>query len=335
MRRFLIRASIAIVVLVAIVLASVRLSPWPTVMALRIMFDREASRAMAALEPRIPAGLIEHPDLAYGPDPRAKLDLVLPSGPAPPNGWPIIIWIHGGAFISGSKENVGNYLRILADQGYATIAPNYTLAPTGRHPRPTEQMLETLLWVRASAPDYNLDPDSFILAGDSAGSHIALQTAIVLTDPVYARTLNLRPNENLAGPLGLALFCGVYDLSGLDMDGPFGGFLRTVLWSYLGTQDAAKAHDAPLFSLFAHLPRDLPPLFLTAGNADPLLSQTTALAGAAISRGIAVETLIFPPEHQPALHHEYQFTLDRDGEVALERLLGFLAQITAASANPT
>jgi acetyl esterase/lipase len=335
MRRFVLRVTIAIVLLVALVLATASFSPWPAVLALRLLFDSEAALAMAALRPRIPPGLIEHPDLAYGPDPRERLDLILPPGPAPPGGWPIIVWVHGGAFISGSKENVANYLRLLSEQGYATVAPNYTLAPTGRHPSPTNQMLEALLWLRAAAPGYNLDPGRLILAGDSAGSHIALQTAIALTDPDYARTLNLRPNQNIPTPLGLVLFCGVYDLADLDMDGAFGGFLRTVLWSYLGTQDAATAPDAPLFSLLSHLPRNLPPLFLTAGNADPLLPQTAALANAASARDIPVETLLFPADHQPALGHEYQFTLDRDGATALTRLLDFLSRLTAKEGNPT
>lgn len=335
MRRFVLRGTSAIVLLVALVFATAQFSPWPTVLALRLLFDTEAARAMAALQPRIPPGLIEHPDLAYGPDPRERLDLILPPGPAPTGGWPVIVWIHGGAFVSGSKENVGNYLRLLTEQGYATVAPNYTLAPTGRHPSPTDQMLEALLWLSAAAPGYNLDPGRLILAGDSAGSHIALQTAIVLTDPDYARTLNLRPNANTPTPSGLVLFCGVYDLSGLDMQGPFGGFLRTVLWSYLGTKDATAAPDAPLFSLLSHLPRNLPPLFLTVGNADPLLPQTAALANAASARDIPVETLLFPAEHQPALGHEYQFTLDRDGEAALLRLLDFVGRVTAINRDPT
>ncbi len=336
MRRTVLRVTVAIALLATLVLTAFRISPWPSVLALRWVFDREAARAMAALEPRLPKDLIEYPDLAYGTGARARLDLFLPPGPAPPEGWPVLFWVHGGAFVSGSKENVGNYLRLIAAEGYATIAPNYTLAPSRRHPRPTEEMLEALLWLRAAAPRYGLDPGRMVLAGDSAGSHIALQTTIALQDPAYARALSLRPAAGIHLPRGLALFCGVYDLSGLDVDGPFAGFLRSVQWSYFGQRDAASAapsadaaRAAALFSLTDSLPRDLPPLFLTAGNADPLLPQTEALARKAAQRGIPVDALFFPRDRQPPLGHEYQFTLDPAGEEAFERLLAFLGRATA------
>lgn len=334
MGRWLLRGAITIALLVALVLAAARYSPWPAVLAIRLLFDHDATRAMAALEPRLPTTLTEYPDLAYGPEPRERLDLILPPGPAPPGGWPILLWVHGGAFVSGSKENVGNYLRLIAEKGFATIAPNYTRAPTSLHPRPTEQMLEVLLWITAAAPTYDLDASRLVLAGDSAGSHIALQTTIALLDPAYARALNLRPNPEIPRPRGLALFCGVYDLAGMNLDGPFGLFLRSVLWAYLGTRDPTTAPDAPQFSLLAHLPTDLPPLFLTAGNADPLLAQTRELDGVARTKGIRVEALLFPPDHQPPLPHEYQFTLDQSGEQALDRLLAFLSQVTQAQLDP-
>lgn len=333
MRRYVLRVTLTIFLLAAVIFAAFRLSPWPSVLVLRFLFDRDAARAMAALEPRLPAGLVEHPDLAYGTGPRDRLDLILPPGPAPPEGWPVLFWVHGGAFVSGRKENVGNYLRLISAEGYAAIAPNYTLAPTARHPAPTEDMLEALLWVQAAAAEYRLDPARVILAGDSAGSHIALQTAIALHDPAYASTLNLRPGDAVTRPRGLALFCGVYDLSELAGSPGFEGFLRTVMWSYLGTPDGAAAPDAEAFSLFAHLPPDLPPIFLTAGNADPLLPQTEGLARVASLRGIPVDALIFPPDHQPPLGHEYQFTLDASGEEALSRLLAYLGRVTAP--NPS
>lgn len=333
MRHYVLRVALTIVLLVAVLFAAFQFSPWPSVLVIRALFDRDAARAMAALEPRLPTGLVEHLDLAYGTADRERLDLILPPGPAPPEGWPVLFWVHGGAFVSGKKENVGNYLRLVSAEGYAAIAPNYTRAPTARHPRPTEEMLEALLWVNAVAADYRLDPTRIILAGDSAGSHIALQTAIALHDPAYASALNLRPDQAVMRPRGLALFCGIYDLSELDTTGAFAGFLRTVQWAYLATPDAAAAPDAALFSLFAHVPPDLPPLFLTAGNADPLLPQTEGLARVAAQRGIPVDALTFPPDHQPPLGHEYQFTLDASGEEALARLLAYLGRVSAP--NPS
>lgn len=326
MRKLVLFGAIAITLVAALLIAT-RLTPWPSVLAIRLLFDHQAARAMTALEPRLPDGIDRRRDLTYGTDRREKVDLYLPSGPTPPGGWPVILWVHGGAFVSGSRDNIGNYLQILAAQGYATLAPDYTLAPRGRHPDPTNQMLEALLWLRAVADDHGLDATRIVLAGDSAGSHIALQTAIAIHDPAYARALGLAPQTDPATIRGLALFCGAYDLAGMDTEGAFGGFLRTVLWSYLGHQQPQDAPDADLFSLFAHLPAGLPPLFVTAGNADPLLPQSTALAETARRAGVPVDTLFFAADHQPPLPHEYQFTLDPAGEEALARLTAFLSRV--------
>lgn len=329
MRKLVVLGAVAIGLCISLFLASL-LTPWPAVLAIRLLFDHGAAQAMAALEPRLPDGIDRRRDLAYGPESDERLDLFLPSGDPPPGGWPVLLWVHGGAFVSGGRDNIGNYLQILAARGYATIAPDYTLAPTARHPRPTEQMLEALLWLEGAADNHGLDPTRIVLAGDSAGSHIALQTALALNDPAYAEALGLRPRTDPATIRGLALFCGAYDLQGMDSDGAFGGFLRTVLWAYLGQRDAAAAPDAALFSLFAHLAPALPPLFITAGNADPLLPQSTALAEQARAAGLTVDTLFFPADHQPPLPHEYQFTLDAAGEEAFTRLTAFLDRAFAA-----
>lgn len=328
MRKLVLFGAIAIA-LVATLIILARLTPWPSVMAIRLLFDHQAARQMEALEPRLPEGIDRRRDLTYGTDRREKVDLFLPSGPTPPGGWPVVLWVHGGAFVSGSRDNIGNYLQILAERGYATLAPDYTLAPSARHPRPTEQVLEALLWLRAAADDHGLDASRIVLAGDSAGAHVALQTAIAIRDPGYAEALGLRPQTDPATLRGLVLFCGAFDLAGMDMDGAFGGFLRTVLWSYLGHRNPADAPDAALFSLFAHLPADLPPLFVSAGNADPLLPQSTALVEQATRLGIPVDPLFFAPDHQPPLPHEYQFTLDPAGEEALARLGTFLQGVMA------
>ena len=316
----------AIALVAAAILIAAQVSPWPRVLVLRHVFAGEASRAMAALEPRLPAGLTEHPDLPYGPAPRERLDLVLPPGPPPPGGWPVLLWVHGGAFVAGQKEDVGNHLRLIAAQGYATIAPDYARAPARRHPAPAEDMLKVLIWIEGAAGSYPLDPARLVLAGDSAGGHIALQTAIALADPAYARALRLRPSDRITGPRGLVLFCGIFDLAGLETGSLW---LQTAAWAYLGHRDPAEAPDAPLFSLLAHLPETLPPLFVSAGNADPLLPQSRALVERARARGLRVEALFFPPDQTPLLGHEYQFGTDAAADLARDRLLAFLNAVTA------
>ena len=329
MRRLALYLSAVVLLVLSVLVALAKVSPLPGVYALRFLFDWGAVQANAGLAPVLPPDRIEFLDLAYGPDPRERLDLFLPPGPPPPEGWPVLLWVHGGAFVAGQKEDVGNYLRLIAPAGFATVAPNYTRAPGARHPGPTAQMLEALLWIKAAARDRPLDASRIVLAGDSAGSHIALQTAIALHDPAYARDLGLRPLTEAGAIRGLALFCGIYDLPKAPGTGPVGFLLDTAAWAYLGARDPTEAPAASGFALLSRLPATLPPLFITAGNADPLLDQSQALADAALGLGLTIETLFFPPDHQPPLGHEYQFTLDAAGEEARARLLKFLATVAA------
>ena len=77
-------------------------------------------------------------------------------------------------------------------------------------------------------------------------------------------------------------------------------------WAYSGTRD--YRHDRHFMTTTAvapHVTAAYPPTFLTAGNADPLATQSVALAWALRSKRVDVETLFYPSDHRPALGREY------------------------------
>jgi acetyl esterase len=127
---------------------------------------------------------------------------------------------------------------------------------------------------------------------------------------------------------GVALFCGVYDASRVSPEGPFASFIRTVMWSYIGTKRLDDDPRLAEFSVNRHLTPQFPPAFVSVGNADPLAPQSTLIAGAIGAQGVSTDTLFFPEDYSPALPHEYQFDLDtKAGAEALERLLAFLHRL--------
>jgi acetyl esterase/lipase len=104
-------------------------------------------------------------------------------------------------------------------------------------------------------------------------------------------------------------------------------FVHAVLWAYSGTRHLAGDPAFGLMAVPSHVTADFPPVFVTAGNADPLLPQTTALVERLGALGIETDTLLFPPDTSPRLGHEYQFQLDTPaGRVALSRILAFPAR---------
>lgn len=322
-------AVLTLIFLAALGFAFWKLSPWPSALLIRQAFDREAIAANDKLVARVPPGLRESLNLPYlKAEADATLDLFLPADGDDP--FPVLVWVHGGAWISGSKDYIANYLRLIAAEGYAVVGINYSIAPGAQYPTPVRQTNAALAYLTANAADLGIDPSRMALAGDSAGAQIAAQTALTLTDPAYAARVGVEPGIPAAGLRGLVLHCGGLDATGLSLDGAFGGFLATTLWSYFGSRDFSSDPRLADFSIPPNLTAALPPIFISAGNADPLLPMSLATAARAGALGIPVDALFFPEDYAPPLGHEYQFDLDTDaGQEAFARSVAFLDRIFA------
>ncbi|MFN8629579.1 MAG: alpha/beta hydrolase [Chloroflexota bacterium] len=314
--------------------ASLLVSPRPAALLVRRIFadeSAERTREQLATAPPVRAEL----DRRYGQAPDEVLDLYAPLDRADGQ-FPLIVWVHGGAFVGGSKEELGGYLRRLAARGFVVAAPGYTLAPEARYPTPIRQTLAACQHLGSSAADLGIDASRVVLAGDSAGAQIAAQTAGVLTNARYAARLGLAPTLDAASLRGAILCCGIFDLGAIRTSGPLGALVRAAAWAYSGERtvrpDGAFATTA---SVDAYLSAAFPPAFVTAGNADPLLPQSQALADRLDALGIAVERRFFPPGHTPPLGHEYQLHLDLEAaREAFEQIAAFAARATSHSAAP-
>jgi acetyl esterase/lipase len=110
-----------------------------------------------------------HRDLAYVPNghERQTLDLYIPTSSAP---LPLIIWVHGGAFRMGSKDDHVP-LDFLAE-GYAVASLNYRLSQHALFPAQIVDVKAAVRWLRAHAEEYGLDPNRFAAWGESAGGHL-------------------------------------------------------------------------------------------------------------------------------------------------------------------
>ena len=304
--------------------AAFALSPWPTTLLTRLAFGYGASKATTALAGHIPAGIREQRDIRYGSAEDEKLDIYLPPGKIEPNR-PVIVWIHGGAFVAGDRGDVAPYLKILAGRGFATVAVGYTRAPTAHYPTPVLQANAALGFLQREGQSLGIDAARIVLAGDSAGAHIASQLAASLTGTDYAERLGLKPAIAPANLRGTVLFCGAFDPTAFELTGPFGGFIRSVLLAYFGTSNPFDSERITEAAVPRYVTEAFPPSFISVGNGDPLAPQSVVMAQALRDRGVRVDALFFPPELEPKLPHEYQFDLARpEGKQALERLTAFL-----------
>ena len=115
----------------------------------------------------------------------------------PRSGQPAVVWAHGGGWVSGDRENwsLPKWGRWMADQGVTMFSVDYRLPTAGSGMSgltPNVKAQEAgdvkcaLGWVQAHAADYQVDPSNVVLAGDSAGAHLAMLTAYTIGTPNLA-----------------------------------------------------------------------------------------------------------------------------------------------------
>jgi acetyl esterase/lipase len=327
-------ASVLLVVAAVTVFAAFRLSPWPGALLIRRAFDAEAWRVSSALEKHLPTNVTAIRGVVYDPAHRdCRLDVFFPSAIANTDrALTTVVWVHGGGWISGSKNQIANYLKILTARGFTVVGVDYSIAPGAKYPTPVRQTAAALAHLQRHARDLHIDPQRLVLAGDSGGAQIVAQVALTITSPDYARALGVAPTVTPAQLAGLLLYCGPFDLRRLNLDGPFGSFMKTVLWAYTGrrdfTRDDQSGAPAKLMSVTPNVTATFPRTFISVGNGDPLAPQSYALAERLTELGVKVDRLFFPEDYTPRLPHEYQFNLETDtGRLALERAVAFLATL--------
>lgn len=330
LKKTLILIGTTLVFLIIATFIAFKISPWPYSMLIRYVFNKEGIKVNENLVKRLPTGVSEILDQQYIPeDKSAKLDVYYPSTAAATGQvLPVIVWIHGGGWVAGSKDQMSSYCKILAAQGYTVVAIDYTLAPEGNYPLPLQQTQRSIQYLLANARRFHMDTSRFILAGDSAGAHIVAQSANIIYNSDYSTLLGIKPAIQGKNLLGLLLYCGPYDISLIDQSGDFSGFLKTILWAYSGQKDL-NSEIFKTASVINYITKDYPPTFISVGNGDPLLPASLALARKLTKVGVPVDSLFFKPDYHPQLPHEYQFNLDTEaGELALQRSLVFLKKVT-------
>jgi acetyl esterase/lipase len=155
---------------------------------------------MAPLAPRPGPDVRVERDLAYGPDPRHRLDVFAPAAGVAHT--PVVVFVHGGGFVRGDKgapdapfyNNVGLWA---ARSGCIGVTMTYRLAPAAPWPAGSEDVGAAVEFLRAGIERWGGDPNGIFLLGQSAGAvHVAGYVAE-------------RP-PNVAGAI---MISGIYDVA--------------------------------------------------------------------------------------------------------------------------
>lgn len=189
-------------------------------------------------------------DLAYGPDPRQKLDLYVPDHALA--GAPTILFFYGGSWQSGSKRDYLAFGQAFASKGIAVAVADYRLYPQVRYPAFLEDGARAFAYVHAHAREHGMNPDRVFLAGHSAGAYIAVMLA---ADRAYLRQAGASP-QWVHGVIGIA---GPYDFLPLR---------DQALIAIFGGAD--RADTQPI----TYIDGKRPPMFLATGTQDTIVGPS-------------------------------------------------------------
>lgn len=120
----------------------------------------------------LPAGINLEKDIAYveGGDPAQKLDIYVPEKPAE-KPLPLIVHIHGGGWVGGSKFPCPVAGMVL--KGYAVASVEYRFSKVAKFPAQIQDCQAAIRWLRAHAKRYNFDTEHVGVVGGSAGGHLS------------------------------------------------------------------------------------------------------------------------------------------------------------------
>ncbi|HJT42028.1 MAG TPA: alpha/beta hydrolase [Rhizomicrobium sp.] len=164
-------------------------------------------RAIDLLVPR--DGYAVHRNLAFGADPRQRLDIYMPQGLKGPA--PVLLFFYGGAWQAGSRTDYLAFGQAFASAGIVTAVADYRLYPQVKYPAFVEDAAAALAWLYAHAADYGGDSGRIFVSGHSAGAYNAVMLA---AEPKFLARHGGKPDW-IRGVIGLA---GPYDF--LPMQDP-------------------------------------------------------------------------------------------------------------------
>lgn len=314
---------VGVIVLTALTLLAVVLggifvfaiySPWPAVWLLRS--GKDGAAAVPKDFDALTEGIIIKKDLPY-PSKWGKnnFDLYLP--PEKESGVktevPLVLWVHGGAFVAGDKSGISGWASLLAARGYAVAAMNYQWAPEAAWPAQAMQVSECLKELRRLSQNGTLiDMENIFLAGDSAGAHIAAQAAEAGFNEEFSEQTGIKIDlgKNGSALKGLLLYCGPYELEAFSKieNKTLRFFMDKVGQSFVGTRQWKKSEKTRYLNVIPWMTKACPPVYITDGNSGSFESQGKNLARALQEMGVVVQTRFFDPK-EGNIGHEYQMDL--------------------------
>jgi len=238
-------------------------------------------------------------------------DIHVPEGEGP---FPILVYFHGGGWISGSPKSHRKICHRFAEAGFLVFNVDYALAPENPFPQGFDECCESVRWVVANAEKYKGDSNRLSVGGDSAGGNLTAACAASLADDSEVDI------KKILLIYGVFDFLSMGETSDVLVDTDADLMTEMMIGSYLGLErDEAVLSDPRVSPI--HVSDKLPPAHILCGTLDGLMAGSKILAEKLNSQGIENEEFYYENMPHGFLHFEDFFPESRQ---AIDRMVAFL-----------
>jgi acetyl esterase/lipase len=239
----------------------------------------------------LPGNVERIENLSYGDaGERHHLDLYRPREPR--SGMPVLLAIHGGAWVMGHKRMHSQaIIGRMASAGWLVVAINYRLGPRARFPDHLVDVKRAIAWIRAEVAQYGGDPDFVVACGESAGGHLAALAALTANRPEYQPGFE-QVDTTLRGAVPIYARLDFVNRFGVANDSQLHEFLVENVMPRPQEQDPGLWEEA---SPIAQVHPGMPPLFVVHGTHDSLIPIEEAEHFVRAAREVARAPVAFAP----------------------------------------
>ena len=254
---------------------------------------------------KTPDDIVRYNDISYGSHPVWNLLDVYRPKSAKESVLPVIMIVHGGAWVYGDKSIYQYYAMSLAQRGFAVVNFSYRLAPEYPFPTCLEDICKVFKWIGDNADKYGLDSQNVFAAGDSAGAHLLGLFADLYSNIDYRADMKKEyPGTKLSIARGIklravALNCGKYDLK---MHNAEDKNLKYAIKDFL--TDNGSKRELELTNVCGYVTDRFPPAYIMTCPGDFLRSQARYLTNALTDNSVTFCMSYFGTKKNP-LHHVF------------------------------
>ena len=213
-------------------------------------------------------------------------------GAATAGGGPAVLYVHGGAFISGDLGSRPDLFEAVAGAGITVVDVEYRLSGPPRWEHAPADVMCALGWMRAQAGALGIDASKIVVVGESAGGNLAMLAGYAAGTGEIESSCGGSP----VPPAGVFAIAPTADLEGIWADRTISALDRPFPEAYIGGTPSQYPERYAAASPFRLLHPDLPPTFLLTGANDHFVlpNRVTSVADRIAAAGAEVTLVVAP-----------------------------------------